>query len=65
MNREELVQRLRDDCAKYGAVSPEALAMWPNCAVPDCPNKSSLRLGSDKCHPHTTGEGVIPWNKGA
>ncbi len=32
------------------------MGAWPNCAVPDCPNKTCLHLGSDKCWPHTVGQ---------
>lgn len=32
------------------------LSWWPNCSVPDCPNKVCLRLYSDKCWPHTVGQ---------
>lgn len=31
----------------------KTLRDWPNCEVPDCPNKACLRLDSDKCYPHT------------
>jgi hypothetical protein len=31
------------------------LKLWPNCAVPDCPNKCCLRLRSEFCYPHTKG----------
>lgn len=32
---------------------------WPNCIVPDCPNKCCRALNSDKCHPHTTGQSLV------
>jgi hypothetical protein len=35
------------------------LDSWPNCAVPDCPNKTCLKLDSDKCWPHTVNAPVI------
>lgn len=37
------------------------LDKWPNCPIPDCPNKICLRLRSDKCCPHTVG---VPLNWG-
>ena len=35
------------------------LGNWPNCSVPDCPNKCCLALNSEKCHPHTTGKPAV------
>lgn len=29
------------------------LDLWPNCAVPNCPNKCCLALESRYCYPHT------------
>jgi len=40
------------NCIDYAA----ALGDWPNCSVPDCPNKACLHLESDKCWPHTVGQ---------
>lgn len=31
----------------------ERIQDWPNCSVPDCPNKICIRLHSGKCWPHT------------
>lgn len=39
------------------------LEEWPNCSVPDCPNKIACRLDSDKCWPHTVGM-PLDWYKG-
>lgn len=39
------------------------LSGWPNCSVPDCPNKSCLHLYSDKCWPHTVGQ-PLNWADG-
>jgi hypothetical protein len=39
------------------------LSGWPNCPIPDCPNKICLSLDSDKCWPHTVGL-HIDWAKG-
>jgi hypothetical protein len=39
-------------CNEYA----EALGQWPNCTIPDCPNKACLHLGSDRCWPHTVGQ---------
>lgn len=33
----------------------DLMEVWDNCAVADCPNKCCLRLGSEKCWPHTVG----------
>lgn len=41
----------------------QQLDAWPNCVVPDCPNKACLDLGSDKCHPHTTGKPFKAWDQ--
>jgi hypothetical protein len=40
------------NCIDYAA----ALGEWPNCTVPDCPNKACLHLVSPKCWPHTVGQ---------
>jgi hypothetical protein len=40
------------NCIDYA----NAMGEWPNCAVPDCPNKTCLHLSSDKCWPHTVGQ---------
>lgn len=29
------------------------VSLWPDCATPDCGNKSCLRLGSPLCYPCT------------
>jgi hypothetical protein len=44
-----------NSCIDYA----KAMGEWPNCSVPDCPNKSCLHLASDKCWPHTVG---LPFN---
>ena len=31
---------------------------WPNCNVPDCPNKSTHN--SERCYPHTFGLPLKP-----
>lgn len=36
-------------------IPQEVLDSWPNCEVPDCPNKCCLSLNSAKCFPHTMG----------
>lgn len=36
-------------------IPAEVLVAWPNCAVPDCPNKACLMLNSARCYAHTTG----------
>ncbi len=41
-------------------ISQEVLDNWPNCSVPDCPNKICKWLSKDKCHPHATGRFVNP-----
>ena len=45
---------------RLGAASDGRISVddWPNCIVPDCPNKCCLRLKSDKCWPHTVGAPV-------
>lgn len=29
--------------------------IWPRCPVDGCPNHACIRLGSEKCYPHTFG----------
>ena len=38
---------------KITAEEGDFMGQWPNCDVPDCENKSCLRLKSTKCYPHT------------
>ncbi len=35
-------------------MSDEPSYHWPDCAVPECPNKCCLRLNSKYCWPHTS-----------
>lgn len=59
MNYDSLRRRLIEWCTQASdddVMPQELLDEWPNCSVPDCPNKASLRLRSDKCHPHTEGD---------
>lgn len=37
----------------------QVLSLWPNCSVPDCPNKCFEPL-SDKCFPHWRGLPFLP-----
>lgn len=36
-------------------LSPEIDAMWPNCTVPDCGNKTCAGLSETLCTPHLFG----------
>ena len=47
----------REEQAMSGSCSmAQSMKKWPNCAVPDCPNKSCLSLHSEYCWPHTVGQ---------